>query len=297
MKKILSIVVAVVVILAGALFLYTKRLSPEQRLQAGFVNLINAANGHLQAKVIIETDPSASATLTEFKIDTDGNFQKKNDGQLEFDSSIIIKGSMTGATVTGKGAVRLVEGKLFYKLDEMPVALADITSIRGKWLPGATNINFLADPARSNLILAFQKPQLFTSIKEIGKEKIEGINTTHFQTTFSASGYASFVEEFSKLSGGSAPVSKTDLENGVKALNNVPFDLWLDSGNKLRKVTVSYVNPQNKAKVSIELLLTSFVGKDKIVQPAQSEQAAVAPAAPLASIAPVSSPAVTPATK
>ncbi|MDO8512077.1 MAG: hypothetical protein Q7S57_02300 [bacterium] len=297
MKKILLVVIAIVVILGGALFLYAKRFTPEQRLQAAFVNLVKAVNGHLQAKVDIKTDPATSATLSEFKIDTDGNFQKGNGGQLDLDSSVVVEGSMTGASVIGKGAVRLVGGKLFYKLDEIPVALADITSIRGKWLPGTTNINLLPDAARANMVVLFQKPQLFTSIKQIGKEKVGTTNTTHFQTIFSASGYASFVEEFSKLSGNATPVSKADLENGVKALNNVPFDVWLDSGNKLRKVAVSYINPQNKANVSIELLLTNFVGKDKIAEPAQSEQITPAPATPVASVAPIVSPVATPATK
>lgn len=289
MKKLLSIVVVVVVIILGAWFLSAKRLTPEQRLQAAFVNLVSASNGHLQAKVDIKTDPATSATLSEFKIATDGNFQKGNGGQLEADSNVTVEGSMTGASVIGKGAVRLVGGKLFYRLDEMPAALADISTVRGKWLPGTTNINLLPDAMRANLVKAFQKPQFFTAIKQLGKEKVGDVNATHLQTTFSASGYAGFVEEFTKMSGNGV-VDKTALENGVKALNNVPFDVWLNPENKLRKIAVSYINPQNKANVNIELLFSNFTGA-KIAEPGQSEIVTPPPATPSAS------PTATPAAK
>lgn len=277
------------VIVAGAWFLYTKRLTPEQRVQTAFVNLVSAPNGHLQANVDIKTDPSASAVLSEFKVGTDGNFQKGNNGQLEIESSVTAEGLMTGASVIGRGAIKLVDGKLFYKVDEIPATLANIDAIRGKWLSGTTNISFLPDSVRANLIKVMQKPQLFSSIKQIGREKVGTVSTTHFQTVFSASGYASFVEEFSKLSGG-ASAGKDSLEAGVKALNNVPFDLWLDSGNNLRKVAISYINPQNKAKVSIELMFSNFTGT-KITEPAQSERVAQPSATPVASSV------ATPATK
>lgn len=267
MKKLLSVVAIIIVVVLGAWLLFSKRMSPEQRLQIAFVNLINATNGHLRASVAVKSDPATSATLSEFKINVDGNFQKGNGGQLDFDAGVNVESSKTGVTVGGKGSVRLVDGKLFYKFDEMPDTLADIAAIRGKWLSGTTKINLLSDTARANMISSFQKPQLFTSIKQNGKEKVGSINTTHFQAIFSTSGYASFVEEVSKLSGGVAPINKTDLENSVKVLNNVPFDIWIDSGNQLRKVAVSYLNPQNKANVNVEVLFTPYVGTTKIEEP------------------------------
>jgi hypothetical protein len=291
MKKILSVVVAVVVIIACAVFLYTKRLTPEERLQTAFVDLVNAPSGHMQATITTNTDPVASAsTLSEFKIETDGNFQKGAVGNLDVDSNVVVTGSMTGASVVGKGAIRIVDGKLFYKFDELPEILADISTIRGKWLAGSGVVDLLSDTTRANMAVTFKNPQLFTSIKKIGNEKIGGFNTTHFQTVFSASGYASFVEEFSKLSG-NAGVNKVDLENSVKALNNVPFNFWIDSRNKLRKVAVAYVNPQNKANVSIKILLTNYIGKDKIADPALAEQIVMPTAAPVASgVTPVAIP-------
>jgi len=297
MKKILSVVIAVVVIIVGAVFLYTKRLTPEERLQAAFINLVNASSGHLKATISTKTDPAVSAnSLSEFKIETDGNFQKSNSDNLDIDTDVVVTGSMTGASVVGKGAIKIVDGKLFYKLDELPATLADISTVRGKWLAGAGAVDLLSETTRSNITVAFQKPQFISSIKQIGREKVGGSSTTHFQTVFSASGYASFVEEFSKLSGTNV-VSKTDLENGVKALNNVPFDIWLDAGNKLRKMAVSYVNPQNNSNVRIELLLSNFVGKDKIIEPAESEQVAPAPVAPVVSGVPIVSPVATPIVK
>jgi hypothetical protein len=269
MKKILSVIIVVIVILAGGWFVFVRGTTPrtEEKISSAMVGLIKASGGHFQLYVNTKSDPTATTAPSEINIIADGDFQKNSNGSLGLNSKITATGATTGVSVTGNGEARLVNGKLYYKFNEIPPIFTNLEAVRGKWLSGATNLQFLSEPSRTALVSVLQQPQLFVEIKQVGKEKVGNFKTTHFQAKFSPSGYASILEAMMQVFGSNVPVNKTALENSFKSHDNAPLDIWIDSANKLRKLAISYVNSQNKAKVNIEVLFTPLVGTPKIEEP------------------------------
>ena len=280
MKKLLGIIAVVVVIIVGAWYvLFGQTKPPQERLKIAFGGLLASPRGHLQATVDIKPAVSPAATLQEIKVVTDGDYQKGKDGAFEIATAVDAEGKGPGTTLSGKGELRLVGGKLFYKLDELPPVIPGATEIVGKWLPGSQNVNVLPDNLRQGIVKSFAEQQLFTDVKIVGGEKVNKYNTTHLHAKISPSGYASFMGEVTKALG-AAPISAADLQKVGESFGTVPFDVWVDSGNNLRKVSVAYTNQQTKAVTTVEALFSPFVGSLKIEAPQIAAVQSEAPVAP-----------------
>lgn len=267
MKKIIAIVVVVLVVVLGGVYFFSSSLkSPQDRVKNAFSDLFYARNGHIKVDLVTKTKDSTVSGLSEFKVIVDGDYQKNTGETLETAATVAIEGVGQGTTLKGSGEVRLVGGKLFYKIDVLPPVFPGIEQIIGKWIPGSENISLLPEKATQNLAKSFGEQQLFTDIKKIGSEKVGKYRTTHYQVKLSPAGYANFVEQFLKLSNVESPLSKEELQKSIETASAVPFDVWVDFGNKLRKITVSY-NQQAGSNTLLEIYFSPFTGTSKIEAP------------------------------
>jgi hypothetical protein len=282
-NRLISLVVLLVVLVVGGWYVVSgKTKSPEERVRIAFINLIKAENGHIKSEISLQLGENSQATFQEVKVATDGDFQKGKDGALELATTLDILGQTTGASLSGKGEIRLVGGKIFYRIDELPPIYPDAQKIIGRWIGGASNVNIISDVLRGSIAKALQEQKIFSEANRVGSEKINGVGTTHIRVKLSSVGYAAFLAELTKQSGDSTPINKEQIEKNISQLEGSPLDIWVDSSDNLRKISVVNTNTGNGNVTNVSIYFSKLEGKLKIEAPQDVLQATV----PVASSSP-----------
>lgn len=267
-NKLIGFVVLLAVLAVGGWYVVSGLVkSPEERVKTGFINLIKKENGHIKSEISFRPGKNNQAMLQEVKVTTDGDFRKRKDGVLELATTFNVFGQTKSASFNGKGEAVLVEGKMFYRIDEMPPIFPDAQKIIGRWIGGASNVNFLSDVLRNNILKTLQEQKTFSEAKKIGNEKVNGVKTTHIQVKLSSAGYASFLAELMKQYSGNTSSSKEQIEKNISQLEGLPLDVWIDASNNLRKVNVARTNAENGNVTDVSIYFSKYEGKLKIEVP------------------------------
>lgn len=282
-----SIVLLLVLVVGGWYIVSGWVKPPEERVGKSFANLIGGKNGHIKSEISLQPRKDNQANFQEIKITTDGDFQKGKEGILELVTTFSVLGQTPGASLSGKGEAMLTNGKVFYRIDEIPPIFSDADKIIGRWIEGSSNVNVLSDVFRGNILEALKNQKIFAEAKKIGNEKVDGIGTTHIQVKLSSAGYASFLAELVKQSSGDTSITKEQIEKNISQLESLPFDVWLDSANNLRKINIIRTDATNGSTTNISIYFSKFEGKLKIEAPKDVLRVAI----PAASLPPVVSPA------
>jgi hypothetical protein len=267
-NKLVGFVVLLAVLIGGGWYVASGKIkSPEKRVIASFVNLLNKENGHIKSEISIKPGKDNQTTFQEVKINTDGDFQKGKEGTLELATAFNALGQTQGVSLSGRGEVVLVGGKVFYRIDELPPIFPDYQKVIGQWIGGASNVNIISDVLRGNILKALQEQKIFSEAKKVGSEKIDGVGTTHVRVKLSSAGYASFLAELVKQSGDSAPIDTEQIKKNISQLEGAPLDVWVDSSDNLRKIGVVYTNAGNGNITNVSIYFSKFEGKLKIEAP------------------------------
>jgi len=287
-NRLIGSVIILLVLVVGGWYIVSGRVKPpEERVKDSFINLIKEENGHIKSEISLQPGKDNQANFQEIKITTDGDFQKGKEGMLELATIFNVLGQTPGASLSGKGEAMIVGGRVFYRIDEIPPIFSDADKIIGRWIEGSSNVNVLSDVFRGNILEALKNQKIFTEAKKIGSEKVDGIGTTHIQVKLSSAGYASFLAELVKQSSGDTSITKEQIEKNISQLESLPFDVWVDYSNNLKKINIIRIDATNGSTTNISIYFSKFEGKLKIEAPKDVLQLAV----PLASSSPVVSPA------
>lgn len=275
-NRLIGLVVLLVILVVGGWYVVSGHFkSPEERVRTAFINLIKAENGHIKSEISLQLGENSQATFREVKVATDGDFQKGKDGALELATTLDILGQTTGASLSGKGEIRLVGGKIFYRIDELPPIYPDAQKIIGRWIGGASNVNIISDVLRGSITKALQEQKIFSEANRVGSEKINGVGTTHIRVKLSSVGYAAFLAELTKQSGDSTPINKEQIEKNISQLEGSLLDIWVDSSDNLRKISVVNTNTGNGDVTNVSIYFSKLEGKLKIEAPQDVLQATV----------------------
>ncbi len=252
MKKIIIGITALAVLAVAGWYVLSATKPAEEQMKGAFVNLLNSGKFRLKSTIVVKPATPQNG-LNELRVNTDGDFEKNKDGSLNFASAVEASGIGEGTTISGKGEVRLIDKKLYYRINEMPPIIPDAEKIVGVWLPGGEGLSVLPNDVRANVSKAVKNQQVFQEVKKVGTESVNGASTSHIQARLSPEGYAAFAEEIAKQSGKNLPISKEQVQKNIESLGAIPFDAWIDRSGFFKRIKVTMTNPTTKNVTEVTL--------------------------------------------
>ena len=107
-------------------------------------------------------------------------------------------------------------------------------------------------------------------LKELGKETVGGVETTHYRGTVDLEEYVKLVPEDQR-----ARVRKTiqQLETSMGGRSSYPVDVWVDSSDRVRRMAfdMKVDTPQGTATTSMQMDFSDFGAPVHVDLPAKSQ--------------------------